>query len=307
MTALDERLPVDLPVVQLEAYSHPREITEPGVYDMTAEIYHRDPVPWGSLSSSGARRLLPPSCPAKFQWERTHQQPHRTEFDIGHAVHKLVLGDGPEIVVIEAGDWKKVATRDERDEAYALGSVPLLEHQYLEVLAMVKSLRQHPVTNALFAHERGRPEQSLFWVDGPTGVWRRARLDWLPDPDTGRMIAGDLKTGHDASPEGIAKAVKQHAYHQQAAWYLDGIKALDLAPDPAFVFVFVEKVPPYLVTVAEVDALALRMARDLNRQALETFRECTESGVWPGYSDEVIPVRMPAWMENDYLKIKEMS
>jgi PDDEXK-like domain of unknown function (DUF3799) len=304
-TILDAPIPADLPVQQLEAYATPREITEPGVYDMTAEIYHRDPVPGGSLSSSGARKLLPPSCPAKFKWERDHPQAHKKEFDIGHAVHKLVLGDGPEVIVVDAGDWKTAKARDERDEAYALGQVPLLEHQYLEVLAMVRSLRQHPVADALFAHERGRPEQSLFWVDKQTGVWRRARLDWLPDPDTGRMIAGDLKTGHDASPEGIEKAVRQHGYHQQGAWYLDGIEALDLAPDPAFVFVFVEKSPPYLVTVAEVDAMALRIARDLNRQALELFRDCTESGVWPGYSDKVIPVRLPAWMENEYLR--EMS
>lgn len=306
MTALlDVPTPIDLPAQQLEAYSSPIEITAPGVYDMTAETYHRDPVPGGSLSSSGARRLLPPSCPAKFKWERDHPQPHKTEFDVGHAVHKLVLGDGPEIVVVDAGDWKTAKARDERDEAYALGHVPLLERQYLEVLTMVRSLRSHPVASALFAHERGRPEQSLFWVDGPTGVWRRARLDWLPDPDTGRMIAGDLKTGREASPEGIEKAVRQHAYHQQAAWYLDGIAALNLAPDPAFVFVFVEKEPPYLVTVAEVDAMALRIARDLNRQALETFRECTETGHWPGYSDQVIPVRLPAWVENAYLR--EMS
>lgn len=296
---------IDLPAAQLEAYAHPREITEPGVYDMTAEVYHRDPVPGGSLSSTGARRLLPPSCPAKFKWELDHPRPHKVEFDIGHAVHKLVLGDGPEIVIVDADDWKTAKARDERDEAYALGSVPLLERQFLEVQAMVRSIRAHPVANALFAHGRGRPEQSLFWVDVPTRVWRRARLDWLPDPDSGRMIAGDLKTGHDASPEGIEKAVRQHGYHLQAAWYLDGIEALGLAADPAFVFVFVEKTPPYLVTVAEVDALALRIARELNHQALETFRTCTASGLWPGYSDQVIPARLPAWMENAYLK--EMS
>lgn len=38
-------------------------ITEPGVYDLPAEVYHADPVEGGSLSSTGARKLLPPSCP----------------------------------------------------------------------------------------------------------------------------------------------------------------------------------------------------------------------------------------------------
>ena len=32
-----------------------------GVYDIPEDLYHRDPVPGGSLSCSGAKKLLPPS------------------------------------------------------------------------------------------------------------------------------------------------------------------------------------------------------------------------------------------------------
>jgi len=37
-------------------------ITEPGVYALPADVYHADPVAGGSLSSSGAKKLL--ACPA---------------------------------------------------------------------------------------------------------------------------------------------------------------------------------------------------------------------------------------------------
>jgi hypothetical protein len=41
-------------------------ITQPGVYDLPADVYHADPVPpelGGSLSSSGAKLLLPRPAP----------------------------------------------------------------------------------------------------------------------------------------------------------------------------------------------------------------------------------------------------
>ena len=42
-------------------------VDEPGVYDGLDEAaYHADPVPGGSLSASGAKLLLPPSCPALY-------------------------------------------------------------------------------------------------------------------------------------------------------------------------------------------------------------------------------------------------
>src|ERR1700744_1626704 len=59
--------------------------------------YHADRI---TLSSSGARLLPPPSCPAKFrQYMNTPPRP-RPEFDFGHLVHTGVLGTCSEIVVI---------------------------------------------------------------------------------------------------------------------------------------------------------------------------------------------------------------
>jgi hypothetical protein len=45
------------------------KITKPGIYPgVPDEVYHADPVEGGSLSSTGARKIL--DCPAKFKWER---------------------------------------------------------------------------------------------------------------------------------------------------------------------------------------------------------------------------------------------
>src|SRR2546421_646443 len=88
-------------------------ITEPGLYeDLSVETYHADPVPVGSLSSSGARKLLPPGCPALFAYEREHPPEPTATFDLGHAAHKMVLGVGPEVVKIDADNWRTNAVKD---------------------------------------------------------------------------------------------------------------------------------------------------------------------------------------------------
>lgn len=276
-------------------------ITEPGVYDLPAEAYHADPIPGGSLSSSGARRLLPPSCPALFRHEQLHGRKPRRVFEIGHAAHALVLGTGSELVRVEADNWRTKAAQEKAAEARGRGAVPLLPDEYAEVHAMAAALRAHPVASALFDPDHGRGEQVLAWRDAQSGIWRRAMLDWLPDPGAGRLIVPDYKTTTCAAPLELSKTVHKYGYHQQHAWYVDGAQALGLGDqDAAFVFVFQEKTAPYLVTVIELDALALRIGREMNRQAIEIYAHCSESGVWPGYSDDVESVPLPVWVERAY-------
>jgi hypothetical protein len=81
----------------------------------------------------------------------------------------------------------------------------------------------------------------------------------------------------------------------QAAWYMDMVTALGLAEDVAFVFIVQEKTAPYLVTVCELDAEAIRIGRELNRQAIDLYAMCQSDGVWPGYTDEVALVSLPTW------------
>jgi hypothetical protein len=271
-------------------------VAEAGVYDLTEEAYHADPVPGGSLSSTGARKLLPPSCPALFKWERDNPPGPKRTFDIGHAAHKLVLGAGAPLAVIDAADYKTKAAREERDAAYADGATPLLQHEYEQVQAMAAGLRAHPMARTLFDPERGTPEQSMFWVDSESDVWCRARLDWQPHPRNGRLICPDYKTAASANPLHLQRAVHNFAYYIQAAWYLNGLATLGIADDAAFVFVAQEKEPPYLVTVFEVDDEALALGRKQARDALRTYAECTATDRWPGYSDDVELISLPPYV-----------
>ncbi|NUS76671.1 MAG: hypothetical protein HOV70_10790 [Streptomyces sp.] len=268
----------------------------PGLYpDLPIETYHGDRA---SLSSSGARSLLAPSCPARFRYEQDHPRPRKTVFDFGTAAHRVVLGDGPELVAVEADDWRTKAARAERDQVEAAGGVALLADDYDQVHAMADAIRRHPVASALFAPGSGRPEVSVFWEDRPTGVRRRARFDWLPNPSGGRLIIPDYKTCRSAEPSALAKAMHDYGYQQQADWYRAAARAEGLGDkDAAFVFVCQEKTAPYLVTVFEPDMTALRIGAAKNRRAIETYARCVETGHWPGYTDEIAYLSLPVWAE----------
>jgi hypothetical protein len=268
-----------------------------GVYDGMPEArYHGDPVPGGSLSSTGARKLLPPSCPAKFRWETDNPPPPKDYLELGSAAHKLVLGVGAEIIVIKARNWQTKAAQNERDAARSEGFLPLLTHEHEQVEAMAAALRRHPVASALFNPGRGKGEQGLFWQDPDTGIWRRARLDWLPDADARkRLVVGDYKTCAAGDLTSIPKSIANYGYHQQGDWYLDGVRTLGLGADPAFIFIFQEKTPPYLITPVQLDVNALQAGRELNRQAIDLYRACSERDDWPGYTGGIETVSLPAW------------
>jgi hypothetical protein len=273
-------------------------VDHPGVYDLPAQDYHSDPVPGGSLSCSGAKRLLPPSCPALFRHWTDNGQESTKALDLGKAAHAQVLDIGDPIAVVDADDWRTKAAQQKRKDAYTAGHVPLLATDYEQVQAMATALRQHPVASALLRPGTGEAEQSLFWTDPETGICRRAMLDWLPDPTPGRvLIVPDYKTTVSAEPSHIARVVANYGYHQQHAWYLDGAEALDLVPDPgaAFVFIFQEKTPPYLITVAQLVPETVQWGRVLNRRAIDIYRSCTETGRWPGYGDAIQSVALPTW------------
>lgn len=290
-----------------EAVVEPLVITEPGVYAIPSADYHRDPVPGGSLSSTGARRLIPPGCPAKFAWEREHGRPPKRHYDLGHVAHREVLGDGELVEVIDADDYRTKAAQAKRDAAHAEGRAPILRREYEEtVLPMAAAIRAHPVAGKVFAPGAGVAEPSLFWWDRllEPRIMCRARLDWLPHHVPGRrLIVPEYKTAATANPDDLPAVVARLGYHIQARWNLDAVEALlDLDLPPVFLFVFQEKEAPFVVTTVQLEINADRIARTQIGRALRVYRECTASGRWGGYSDEVLGVALPGWFENKFLE-----
>lgn len=264
-------------------------VMESVIADMPEAEYHAHP----ALSSSGARKLLPPSCPATFAWERDNPPDGKQVFDVGSAAHKAVLGVGPTVHVIDAPDWRTKAAREQRDEARARGDIPVLVSEWDEIAAMQRALIEHPVAAQLL--DDARAELSIFWRDDRTGVDCRARLDLFGSNILGEPVIGDYKTCRSADPDTLARSVAAYGYHVQHAWYVEGAQAVGLADDPGFLFICQEKTPPYPVTVLALDREAVRIGAERARQARSIFAECQATGRWPGHADGIVTASLPKW------------
>jgi hypothetical protein len=274
------------------AIEAPAEV-EPGLYDISAELYHSDPVPGGSLSSTGARKLAT-QCPAKFKHWLDNPEPPKKELEFGTAWHSVVLEDGPELVVVDADKWNTNAIRAEVAAIRAEGNIPLKRHELQQILDMAAALRADPEASRLLEPGSGVAEQSAFWED--KGVWRRSRFDFLRDD--GQLV--DCKSARSCRREDLERAFNEHGYHQQQDFYEAAGIALDLIdPELPLKFVLQEKEPPYLVVVTTCDPMARSIGRHLNEVALNTYAICRESGDWPGYLPNPMTA-LPSWVERQY-------
>ncbi len=162
--------------------------------------------------------------------------------------------------------------------------------------AMAEAVRRHPVAGPLF--RGGRPEVSLFFKDAASGVNLRARLDWLDTDRPGRAIMTDYKTiGTGVDLNSIERAIYDYGYHVSGVQYEAAAQALGLAGgDAVTTLVFVSKDPPHLVRVVQLPMETLKLGRAKRRAAINLFKQCTDSGRWPGY-DEVAYAGLPGWAQ----------
>ncbi|MDG4721846.1 PD-(D/E)XK nuclease-like domain-containing protein, partial [Thalassospira aquimaris] len=262
-----------------------------------------DPCPEPSLSSSGAK-LIMAECPLKFWYQNKRlnkdapEQERKRHFDFGQAAHdRLLLADhfnGRYHILPEGFNaaatkkWSEAIAA--RDEAEAAGKIALRFDDAQKVEALVKAVREHPV--ARYAFENIRPEMSGFYRDPEFGIWCRVRYDSMP---INGGIFADLKTDTSAKPSDFGKKAADLGYYQQDAWYRDSHKALTGEDMQAFVFVVVEKEPPYCVSVIQLEPFAVQWGQIQNRKAKEIFARCLDSGHWPAYADDVVGVDLPNW------------
>lgn len=271
--------------------------------DVPEQDYHADR---GSLSVSGAKLLLPPSCPAKFRWAQDNERPRKKVYDFGHLTHRIVLGAGAEIAVLDpavhglkadgtvaespaaTSMWKKAAA-----EARAVGQVPVHVDEFTQAQAMAEVVLTDEDAGPLFA--AGNAEQALYVTDPVTGVRLRGRCDWITPG--GDIV--DYKTSLTANPAALVRKFWQLGYFMQAAWYRDLLVALGVAENPRFYFVVQEKEPPHVVQVVDYDDEAIDEGRRLNRLAIETFARCRDADDWPSYSTGVTTLSLPRWALRD--------
>lgn len=253
---------------------------EPGIYDGVSNAdYHADP----ALGSTSLKTLAT-RTPAHYQHELKHPK-SSAAFDLGTAAHSLILeGDESGVVVIDVADKRGAKWTEPAGKAEAAGKIALTSKEWAQVKGMRDSVMRHEVAGPLFTGHKA--EQSVFWDED--GQLYKCR----PDAQQPGVLV-DLKTTLDASPDSFGKVAHNFGYHQSAAHYIDGWKVAT-GDELPFRFVLVEKTAPYLVSVVELDWEAIDLGRGLNDRAKRIYRECVESGNWPGYPTAE-PIALPTY------------
>lgn len=271
--------------------------------------YFPDPT---RLSPNGAKRLLPPSTPKKFDEYRKNPPPPKRVWDFGTVAHKLVLGEGDQFLVLDpeihglkkdgtvadnpraTAGWKEAETR-----ARAEGLTPIHVDDYRKALAMAQVVHQHETAGPLLAD--GDAEEWLYWTDRESGQKLRQRIDWKTRSN-GRLTIVEYKTAAEAYPDLFSRRAYKLGYFLAFAFAVSGAQALGLDESPDYVFIAQEKESPYDLTVCEPDDEARHYSRRQMQQVIELYQRCTEANMWPGYPPGRHPISLPLYAFDDEME-----
>lgn len=259
--------------------------------------YHGGP----ELSSTAAKTII--RCPAEYYWQRTH--PVRKDiFDEGALVHRLILGDGDTVHVVDAYDWRTKAAQQAKKDGRAVGHRIVHRGDLLAASKMARTVRATPEARRLL-DSPGQAEISMFATDPESGVRLRGRMDWLTKEGGRPCIVDVKKTATNTHPDALTRQIASFGYHQQGAFYID-LLALCGQPDATFYLVFVPEIGAHKPRVVQLAPEAIERGRELNRQAIETFVTCTKANEWPCSHGQLITLGLPAWAYYDEDDDQEM-
>lgn len=204
----------------------------------------------------------------------------------GKAQYKAYLDEGFEVV--SQADYFKA--QNYADYLMLTGNKkPISQAVADQAFAMRDAVLSHPVARKLLAS--GEAEQSFFWTDPDTGVECKARLDFI----TSHGIVADLKTSSDASQDEFCKSISRYGYYRQDAFYNRAYRQAFGKSAKGFVFIVVEKEPPYAIAIYTLDAESRATGDGEIDSLLRLYKRCLESDSWPSYSEKIETISLPRW------------
>lgn len=155
--------------------------------------------------------------------------------------------------------------------------------------AMIASVRKHPLASKMI--QNGVPEVTVRWRDRDTGLECRARADYYVKAR--RMIV-DVKTTQDASRDAFRRDIVKYRYQLQDAIYRAAFGAVG-EPVEHFVYVVIEKAPPYAVAIYSLDAMSIQRGYTSYRADIERLAECIRNDDFPAYPATIQTLELPPW------------
>lgn len=288
------------------------KIDKPGIYRGVSDAdYRSDPCPMPSLTQSTVKTLIERS-PAHAWTESPRLNPQYeydddTKFDLGNIAHRLILGRGKEIEVLDYADWRKKEAQEARETAADQGKIAVLKHQYELAVDMAVEARckldHHEDRDAFTA---GDAEVMIAWQED--GIWCRSLIDWLH---------GDLRTVDDYKSSGMSMAPHVIGIRAQAAgWEVQAAfieRGLDIL-DPAgagrrrYRFIGQETEKPHALTVMHMNEYWMTMGRKKVAAGISLWKSSLDrfgTRPWPAYPARAVVPDYPGFKEKQWLDREE--
>lgn len=265
---------------------------------MTNSEYHAHP----AISKSVLFKIR--ESPEKFRYYMDNPQPKTPMLVFGSAFHKWALepeGFFSEFAVSPEINRRTKAGREEW-EAFAAdnsGKDIISTEDFETIRLMTETVRANKYARTLL--DGSAHEQSFFWTDDLTGEECKCRPDILLDKPSVHIIA-DLKSCESADTDSFMRDAIKYGYHLQAFMYTDGVRR-STGNSYQFVFIAVEKKPPYAVNIMQADDLFIKYGEDTFRELIGIYHECKQTGNWWGYngfSGIINNLGIPAYIRREY-------
>ena len=283
-------------------------IDKPGIYLMHKDHYHADPCIEPSLSRSCIETLVnkSPKHAHAFHPRLGNLREEKEETEnmlVGTVCDELLLGGERNICI---SPYEKYTTNDARawrDDCKARGALPIKEPVYTKCQAIVANFAAN-MTRASFpdlAEDFPTTNFQHVFIWHENGVWNRAMLD------TYGYYIWDLKTSKtDCAPSAYSRTqIFGGALDLQAGYYPRGFEKVT-GEKKQFRFAVVEQEVPHDCYPLEVDEVDLQRADEQIDYAQKTWRQCLDSGVWPGYAQRTVRASSPAYIQASWEEQKAL-
>jgi hypothetical protein len=247
-----------------------------------------------SLSQSTATTLILKS-PAHAWLEHPRLGNQRRKptaaMDEGTLMHRLLLGVGAPIEVLDFDSFRTKAAQEARDSALAAGAIPVKREPYEEAEAGVARIRANMADFNVTLD--GTSEVAYEWESD--GVLCRAKMDHV---NTAVHQILDLKKMQSCHPRAIQVAMVRYGIDIQWAAYTEGYEAVE-GIEPRMDFVCIEFDPPYAVVPVQMGRLMRELGRRRWGRAKTIWQQCLTTNSWPGYATSMITVDPPQYTLNE--------
>ncbi len=265
-----------------------------GIYNLTQAEY--DEIP--AINQSSLKHFL--KCPAYFLHMKENPKVQTDDMAFGSMVHMCILT--PDLFEEKYFVTAKITRSGKKWEDVLLNAG--LKHvvftdNYIKAIQMRKRLSKNLYFKKMLPH--AKIEQCIIWKDKDTDLYCKGRLDGFLESENSSIIF-DLKTTTDCFENKFERDLWKFNYYIQAAFYMDGLKAITGKEPESFMIFAVEKTEPFINTTHEIpfDSEVIEFGREKYKELLYDYKNCIEIDNFDRGPEEKLNVieDVPEWRKN---------